>query len=52
MKVIQLSKENIQLFKTLNFLLFWVNFALLKPDPDPTDQNKFGPLRIRIHNIG
>ncbi len=34
---LQLSKENIQHFKTWNFLFFfqllWVNFALLDPDP-------------------
>jgi hypothetical protein len=35
---LQLSKENIQHLKTLNFLIFlflWVIFALLDRDPDP-----------------
>jgi hypothetical protein len=39
---IQPSKVNIQLFKILKFLHFflWVIFALL--DPDPADQNQCG----------
>jgi hypothetical protein len=53
MKGLQPSKENIQHFKTLNFLTFFgVSIAFRKSDPDPTDQNQLGPLRIRIHNIG
>ncbi len=35
---LQLSKKNIQHFETLNFLTFlllWVIFALLDPDPQP-----------------
>jgi hypothetical protein len=51
-------KENIQYFKTWNFLTFsllsWFNFAL--PDPDPDQQAQLNPgtigIRIRIRNIG
>jgi len=53
---LQLSKEAIQHFKTWTFtnffLLLWVIFALLDPDPDPQTRLNTDPIRIRIHNPG
>ncbi len=62
---LQLSKESIQHFKTWTFtnifLLLWVIFALLDPDPvseygsgsGSTDPIEYGSgSRIRIHNPG
>ncbi len=47
---LQLSKEVIQHFKTwtftIFFLLLWVIFALLDPDPDPLTQLNLDPIRI------
>jgi hypothetical protein len=44
---LQPSKENFQYFTTLNFFTFFTFFlfffVLLDPDPDPADQNKYGP---------
>jgi hypothetical protein len=45
---LQLSNEAIQHFKT--FLLLWVIFALLDPDPDPLTRLNPDPIRIRIRN--
>ncbi len=48
---LQLSKENIQHFKTWNFkffLLLRVIFALLDPDPDPLTRLNPDPILIRI----
>ncbi len=51
---LQLSKENIQQFKTWNFLnfflLLWIIFALLDPDPDPQPRLNPDPIGIRIRN--
>ncbi len=50
---LQPSKENIQHFKTWNFLIFSIfagNFALLDPDPDPLTWLNPYPIRIRIRN--
>jgi hypothetical protein len=49
---LQPSKENIQHFKKLNFLTFflflWVIVALL--DPNPGTPLNPDPIRVRIHN--
>ncbi len=53
---LQPSKVNIQIPALQNmkfitfFLLLWVIFALL--DPDPGTPLNLNPIRIRIHNTG
>jgi hypothetical protein len=34
------------------FLLLWVNFVLLDPDPDPLTRLNRDPIRSRIRNPG
>ncbi len=59
---LQLSKENIQPFKTWNFLIFfyfcvsslpsWIQIRVPSPDPDPLTLLNPDPIRIRIRNPG
>ncbi len=62
---LQLSKENIQHFKTWNFLIFfyfcgsflpaWIRIPNTDPNPDPLtwlNPDPIGPILIRIRNPG